>query len=119
MGSLLTCTGASCWSYAAVACGAVDVMGGATGNYFSYSYSESGVLSLNFHLDRERPCFASTANLAAPPVQRGTAPTPNPSEAHSPAVYANYYGAQDAGFGADWCSCFSVCRELKKCITDA
>ena len=110
MGSLLTCTGASCWPNTSVACRAVHVMGGATDHRFSLSYSESSVLSLNFHLDRERPCFPSTANLAAPSGQTGPTPAPNSSEAHSPAVYANCYGAQDAGFfGADWCSCFSVC----------
>jgi hypothetical protein len=93
MGSLLTCTGVSCWSYMALAYRVGPAMGGATDSLFSFSYSESGVLSLNVHLDRRWPCFSSTAKLAAPPGQRGPTPVPNPSEAHSPAVYANYYGA--------------------------
>ena len=89
-----------------------NVMGGTTDYRFSFSYSESGVFSLNFHLDRERSCFFPTANLAAPPGQRGPTLVQNSSEAHSPAVYDNCYGAQDADFGADWCSCFSVCNFL-------
>ena len=76
MGSLLMCTGASCWSYMALAYRIGHAMGGATDNLFSFSYSESGVLSLNFHPDRERPYLFvtilvySTAKLAAPPGQR-------------------------------------------------
>ena len=93
MGPLLTCTGASCYLYTALPGRAGNFVGGATSYHFPSSYSESGVLSLNFQLYRERSCFSSAANLAAPPGQRGPTPTPNPSEAHSPAVYANYYGA--------------------------
>ena len=119
MGSLLTCIGASCWSDMARWYFVSVFEGGATGNHLPFSYSESGVLSLNFHLDRERPYFSSTTNLAKAAGKRGPTPPPNPSEAHSPTVYADYYGAQDAGFGADWSSCFSVCIDLKKCITDA
>ena len=119
MGSLLTCTGASCWSDMARWYFVSVFKGGATGNHFPFSYSESGVLSLNFQLDRERPCFCSNTKPAAQPGQRGPTPAPNPSKAHRPAVYANYYGAQDAGFSADWCACISVCRELKKGILGA
>ena len=95
--------------------------GGATDNQFPflYSESESGVSSLNFHLDRERTRFSSTAKPAAPPGQAGSAPPSNPSKTRRPAIYADYYGAKDATFSADWCACFSVYRELKKCIFDA
>ena len=43
IGALLTCTGASCWPYIALAYRVRHVMGRATGNRFSFSYSESGV----------------------------------------------------------------------------
>ena len=43
----------------------------------------------------------------------GPGPPPNPIKAHKPAANTNCYGAQDAGFVADWCACFSVYRELK------
>ena len=119
MGSLLACTGASCWSYAARMCYVYVFWGGAAGSHFPLSYSESGVLSLNFQLDGERPCFCLNTKPAAQPFQRGPTPPPNTSEARRPAVYANYYGAQDAGFFADWCVCISDCRELKKCILGA
>ena len=80
---------------------------------------ESGVLSLNFQLDRERPCFCSNTKPTAQPSQRAPTPPPNASKSHRPAIYANFYGAQDAGFSADWCACISVCRELRKCILGA
>jgi hypothetical protein len=55
MGSvLITYTEASWWSYMALVCRVGHVTGGATDNHFPFSYSESGVSSLNFHLDRER-----------------------------------------------------------------
>ena len=113
MGSVLTCTKASWWSYMALVCRVGHVTGGATDNHFPFSYSESGVSSLNFHLDRERTWFSSTAKPAAPPGQAGSAPPPSPSKTYRPAVYADYYGAKDATFSADWCACFSVYRELK------
>ena len=94
-------------------------MGGATGNHFHTSYSESGVLSSNFQLDRERQFFCSNTKPAAPLDQRGRNPAPNASKAHRVPIYAIYHGAQDAGFSADWCACISVCRELQKCILDA
>ena len=55
----------------------------------------------------------STAKPAAPPDQRDQAPSLITSKPHRPAVYANYYGAQDAAFSANWCACLSVYRELK------
>ena len=113
MGSVLTCTKASCWSHIALAYRIGHVSGGATENHFPFSYSESGVSSLNFHLDRERAWFSSTTKPAAPPGQMGSFLPPNPSKAHRPAVYANYYGAQDATFSADWCASFSDYRDLK------
>ena len=76
-------------------------MGGTTGNHFHASHSESGVLSSNFQLDRERQCFCSNTKPAAQPDQRGRTPAPNASKAHRVPVYAIYYGAQDAGFSAD------------------
>ena len=119
MGYLSTCTGTSCWSEMAFAYRVGHVMGGATNNHFPFSNSESGVSSLNFHLDRERPLFSSTAKPAAAPDQRAPSPPPKPFKAHRTAVYANYYGVQDAAFAADWCACFSVYRELEKSILDA
>ena len=119
MGPLLACIGASCWSYMALVRRSWAFKGIATVNHFPFSYSESGVLSLNFQLDRERPYFCSNTEPAAPPDRRGLKLAPNASKAHRAAVYANYYGAQDAGFSADWWACFSVCREFKKCILDA
>jgi hypothetical protein len=37
---------------------------------------------------------------------------PKPSKAHTPAVYADYYGPQDTGFAAVSCACFSVYASL-------
>ena len=119
MGSLLTCTVVSYKSGMSFVFRVRNVKGGGTRYHFSSSYSESGVLSLNFHLDRERPCFSPTANLTALPGKRAPTPPPNSSKAHRVHVYAIYYGAQDAGFSADWCACISVCRELQKCILEA
>ena len=119
MGSLLTCTGASCGSYIYRVYQVRVLKGGANGNHFHISYSESGVLSLNFQLDIERQCFCWNTKPAALPGQRGPTPAPNASKANRVHVYAVYHGAQDAGISADWCACISVCREFKKCILDA
>ena len=82
MGSLLTCTGASCWSDMARWCFVSVFKGRAIGNHFPFSYSESGVLSLNFQLDRERPCFVRTPNQRHSRA-KGAQPRPQTQAKHT------------------------------------